>query len=166
MAKSSSRPAGLLQCVIVMVAFVVGGTGVARAGGEGVPGAAPLVEQYTMLYYKDIAAARNFYGDILGLEATFSDEWVTLYRVVPGALLGVVREGGTAFHPARAENSVMLSLVTEDVDRWHARLRAFPGVRFLKSPYDHEKVPIRAMLVTDPGGYTVEFFQWREPAAQ
>ena len=113
-----------------------------------------------MLYYKDIATARRFYGEILGLKPTYNDDWVTLYQVVPGALLGVVQEGGTAFHPARSENSVMLSLVTEDVDRWRARLQEHPDIPMIKEPYDHAKVPIRAMLVRDPGGYTVEFFQW------
>lgn len=165
MAKSNPFHAGMLQRVMLFIALAGAGPG-AAAGDEGVPAPAPLVEQYTMFYYKDIAAARHFYGEILGLEATFNDEWVTLYRVVPGALLGVVQEGGTAYHPARAENSVMLSLVTGDVDRWHARLQAFPDVRLLKAPYDHAKVPIRAMLVTDPGGYTVEFFQWRKAAPE
>ena len=54
----------------------------------------------------------------------------------------------------------MISLVTEDVDRWHARLKDHPDIPFVKEPYNHDKVPIRAMLVRDPGGYTVEFFQW------
>ena len=121
---------------------------------------APITEQYTMFYYKDIDAARQFYGGILGLKPTYDDEWVTLYQVLPGALLGVVREGGTAFHPARGENSVMLSLVTDDVNQWHARMQEHPDIPLVKAPYDHDKVPIRAMLVRDPGGYTVEFFQW------
>lgn len=161
MAKRIPLPMTLLRRVITMLVFAMA----PNAGADGDMEAAaapvaPFTEQYTMFYYKDIAAARRFYGGILGLKATFNDEWVTLYEVLPGALLGVVQEGGTAFHPARAENSVMLSLVTVDVDRWHARLKEFPDVSFVKEPYNHEKVPIRALLVTDPGGYTVEFFQW------
>jgi hypothetical protein len=113
-----------------------------------------------MLYYKDIEAARRFYGVIVGLRATFNDDWVTLYEVLPGAFVGVVREGGSAYHPARAENSVMVSLVTPDVDGWEARMRAHPDIRIIKAPYNHDKAPIRGMLVADPGGYTVEFFQW------
>ncbi len=129
-------------------------------GDAPAPAAAAFTEQYTMFYYKDIAGARRFYGDILGLTPTYNDEWVTLYQVLPGALLGVVQEGGTAYHPARSENSVMLSLVTDNVDRWHEKLQAHPDIPMVKAPYNHDKVPIRAMLVRDPGGYTVEFFQW------
>jgi catechol 2,3-dioxygenase-like lactoylglutathione lyase family enzyme len=147
--------------LVFAMGILCGIGGPAPAGGDApVPPAAPFTEQYTMFYYKDIAAARRFYGDILGLKSTYNDEWVTLYQVLPGALLGVVQEGGTAFHPARSENSVMLSLVTDDVDRWHARLQEHPDIPLVKPPYNHDKVPIRAMLVRDPGGYTVEFFQW------
>jgi catechol 2,3-dioxygenase-like lactoylglutathione lyase family enzyme len=150
----------LRSVILALAAGLACGAAACTDGEAAPPPAAALIEQYTMLYYRDLDAARRFYGGILALEATYDDEWVTLYRVVPGALLGVVREGGTAYHPARPENSVMLSLVTGDLEAWHARLKAYPEVRFLKEPYDHASVPIRAMLVADPGGYTVEFFQW------
>ncbi len=161
MAKTSlfSQLCGVIRVLILAGAGIL--FGVANAGGDVTPPpGAPITEQYTMLYYQDIAAARRFYGEILGLKVTYNDEWVTLYQVVPGALLGIVQEGGSAFHPARSENSVMVSLVTEDVDRWHGRLQAYPDIPFVKEPYNHDKVPIRAILVRDPGGYTVEFFQW------
>jgi len=161
MAKKSNP--GFRCCAILVLAAGIccSTAGLVQAGGEpATPRAAPITEQYTMFYYKDIAAARRFYGEILGLKPTYNDDWVTLYEVVPGALLGVVQEGGTAFHPARGENSVMLSLVTDDVDLWHVRLQAHGDIPMVKAPYNHDKVPIRAMLVRDPGGYTVEFFQW------
>ena len=84
------RKMGLVLAVAVFGAMA----GVANAGGDTptVP-AAQITEQYTMLYYKDIAAARRFYGEILDLEATYNDDWVTLYQVLPVALLGVVQEG-------------------------------------------------------------------------
>ncbi|OGT84881.1 MAG: hypothetical protein A3H91_05870 [Gammaproteobacteria bacterium RIFCSPLOWO2_02_FULL_61_13] len=161
MAKKLNSRFGHRLALVLAAGILCGAAGLTYADGEAhTPPAAPITEQYTMLYYKDIAAARRFYGDILGLNPTYNDEWVTLYQVLPGALLGVVQEGGTAFHPARSENSVMLSLVTEDVDRWHARMQEHPDIPMVKAPYDHAKVPIRAMLVRDPGGYTVEFFQW------
>ena len=158
--RSSSRTSPGLFLVLV-VAIFCGATGLAPADGEVTARpAAPITGQYTMFYYKDIAAARRFYGEMLGLQATYNDDWVTLYQVLPGAFLGVVQEGGTAFHPARSENSVMLSLVTGDVDQWHVRLQEHHDIPMVKAPYNHDKVPIRAMLVRDPGGYTVEFFQW------
>jgi predicted enzyme related to lactoylglutathione lyase len=139
-------------------AFAFAGPPSDRAGSATVrPG---FTEQYVMLYYRDIAAAADFYGGVLGLTAVMDDEWVKLYEVVPGALIGVVKEGGTAYHQVQDTNAVMLSIVTEDVDAWYKLVEAEPGIKVLQEIYNHDSVPIRAFLVADPGGYTVEIFQW------
>ncbi len=119
-----------------------------------------IAEQTTMLYYADLGAARAFYGDLLGLEAHFEDAWVSLYRTTPTSSLGVVGEHASAFHSPQAKSAVMISLVVDRVEPWFARLRA-GGATILKAPYDHASVPIRALLVEDPGGYALEFFAWR-----
>ncbi len=118
-----------------------------------------IVGQTTMLYYRDLAAARSFYGDTLGLRVRFEERWVTLYETTSTSAIGVVGEHSSAFHRPQATNAVMVSLVVEDVDVWAERLRQ-GGVKILKEPYEHSDVPIRAVLVLDPGGYTVEFFAW------
>jgi catechol 2,3-dioxygenase-like lactoylglutathione lyase family enzyme len=117
-------------------------------------------EQYVMLYYPDITAAARFYGGVMGLTATLDEEWVKLYEVLPGSFIGVVREGGTAYHTAQEKNAVMVSLVTDDVDGWYARFKEAADTPILLEIYDSTSVPIRAFLVADPGGYTVEIFQW------
>jgi catechol 2,3-dioxygenase-like lactoylglutathione lyase family enzyme len=53
----------------------------------------------------------------------------------------------------------MVSLVTDGLDEWHARLRE-AGVEILSEPADSESAPVRAFLARDPGGYTIEFFRW------
>ena len=119
-----------------------------------------ITESYVMLYYKTLEAPRNFYGETLGLETTFEDEWVTLYRITPSSYVGVVKEGGTAYHSARETNAVMLSLVVDNVDSWYEKIKTNQNLVMLKEIYNHESAPIRAFLVEDPGGYTVEIFQW------
>jgi hypothetical protein len=52
----------------------------------------------------------------------------------------------------------MVSIVTDDVAGWYAKLE--PRVRIVKPIYDHPQVPIRAFEMEDPGGYAIEFFQW------
>ena len=54
----------------------------------------------------------------------------------------------------------MISIVTNDVDAWYERILADGSVKILMEIYDNESVPIRAFLMEDPGGYTVEVFQW------
>jgi hypothetical protein len=119
-----------------------------------------LTESYVMLYYKDLTAPRAFYGGLLGLEKTYGDDWVSLYRLTPASFVGIVREGENAFHRVQPQNAVMLSIVTGDVDGWYQRLKRAGGVTFLKEIHDQDNVPIRAFLIRDPGGYSVEFFQW------
>lgn len=117
-------------------------------------------EQYVMLYYKDLSAPAEFYGQVLGLKATMDKEWVKLYEVFPGSLIGLVREGKGAFHKVKPDNAVMVSLVTEDVDAWYKTIKKSAKVTIIKEIANSENVPIRAFLIRDPGGYTVEFFQW------
>ncbi len=122
------------------------------------PGPPPIDSQVTFLYYADLDAAASFYGDVLQLEQTFDQGWVKIFAITPTASVGIVDESRGA-HRASDDNAVMLSLVTADVDAWHARLIA-AGVEILGDPADSASVPVRAFLVRDPGGYTVEFFQW------
>lgn len=122
----------------------------------------PLDEQITMLYYENLDAATRFYGETLGLEKTFDWEWIRFYRTGPASSVGIVREGDGAWHEAQGKNAVMLSLVTSDVDAWYARVHNKEGVVILKDIGDGGG--IRSFLLADPGGYTVEFFEWLEAA--
>ena len=119
-----------------------------------------IKESYVMLYYKSLYAPRNFYGDVLGLEATFYDEWVTLYRITTSSYVGIVKEGEGAYHSVRDNNAVMLSLVVDNVNSWFDKIKLNQDVVILKEIYNNKNAPIRAFLLEDPGGYTVEVFQW------
>ena len=118
----------------------------------------PIDAQVTFLYYADLDAAARFYRDVLQLQPTFDQGWVRIFAITPTSSVGLVDESRGA-HRARDDNAVMLSLVTTDVDPWYARLSR-AGVEILSNPADSADVPVRAFLVRDPGGYTVEFFQW------
>jgi hypothetical protein len=115
-----------------------------------------------MLYYKDISLVVPFYEETLGLARTYNDDWVKIYQITPTSSVALVQEGEGSFHRAQAENAVMLSIVTEQVDDWYRRLKRDEGIKFLKDIYNNEHAPIRAFLVEDPGGYSIEFFQWLE----
>lgn len=120
----------------------------------------PIAESYVMLYYKELGPAKAFYGEVLGLDAITADDWFALYRIAPGSAVGLIREGPNAYHRVQATNAVMLSIVTPDVDAWFARVSAQPGVKILKPVYEQKDAGIRGFLMEDPGGYTVEVFQW------
>ena len=116
--------------------------------------------QVVMFYYKDLAAVDHFYGSILQLEKTLDYEWVKFYQTSPNGSVGLVADGDDAWHHSQPKNAVMLSIVTHEVDDWYRKLKSDESVVFLKDIGDGG--PIRSFLIEDPGGYTVEFFQWRE----
>lgn len=117
-----------------------------------------LDSQVTMFYYDDITDAANFYGNTLGLETTVDWDWVKFYRTGPSSNVGIVQQGDGAYHSPKKSNAVMLSLVTAEVDAWFDRLGHRDDVVLLKPIGSGGG--IRSFLLEDPGGYTVEFFQW------
>jgi predicted enzyme related to lactoylglutathione lyase len=139
-----------LSMILLVLAFAV-------SADESRP---PIDSQTVMFYYRNIDEAARFYGETLGLPTTFDSEWVKIFRIGATSSVGVVTEGEGTYHQTQPENAVMLSIVTAEVDSWYARLKAAGDVKFLKTIYNSESVPIRAFLVQDPGGYTIEFYQW------
>ncbi|MEE8586374.1 MAG: VOC family protein [Acidobacteriota bacterium] len=121
---------------------------------------AAIRSQVTFLYYENLGEAARFYEQALGLEATFSLPWVKIFQVTEGASVGLVDIRRGHFKTAQTKG-VMFSLVTDDVDAWYARLKGLDA-KLLSSPKDSRETGIRAFLFQDPGGYTLEFFQWLE----
>jgi hypothetical protein len=125
-----------------------------------------IAEHIVMLYYSDVDKAREFYGSILKLKKALENDWVTLFQVTPKSFIGTVKEDSAGgYHKVQPENSVMVSIATNDVEGWYDRLMSFDDIRFIKHLYDAKSMPIKAFLIADTGGYTIEFFQWREKPA-
>ena len=133
-----------------------------RAAAERAPGLPDVHDQVTFLYYADLLEPRRFYGGLLGLSHYYETPWVTLYRSSPGATIGIVKRAHDSMPGDTKRDAVMVSIVTNDVNAWYQRLKRGGKVRFEKDIYDHPDVPIRAFLIRDPAGYSIEFFQWRK----
>lgn len=123
-----------------------------------------LASQVTMFYYDDLAAATEFYAEDLGLRSTLDWDWVRFFATGPASEVGLVRRGDGAWHDPQPDNAVMLSIVTTDVDAWYRRIAGNERVRVLKPIASGGG--IRSFLLEDPGGYTVEFFEWLERPGQ
>ena len=120
----------------------------------------PTIDSQTvMFYYDDLQEASEFYEQTIGLEKTVDFDWVKFYRISDTSHVGIVRAGAGAYHSPQANNAVMLSIVTSEVDAWYERLKAMKKVHFLRE-INSGDAPVRSFLIQDPGGYTVEFFQW------
>jgi len=122
--------------------------------------ALPVSAQVTFFYYKDLAEAERFYGEILGFEKTFDKGWVKFFRLTEFSNVGLVDETH-GFHKATPENSVMLSMETPRLEEWYERARS-RGATFKNHPdfaAAGEKM-VTGFMLRDPGGYTVEFFRF------
>ena len=95
------------------------------------------------------------------MEKTYDANRARIYRTSASSYVGLV-EQGSGYHEASDDKPVMLSLVTDALDEWYKKLVA-ADVTVLSELADSSRAPVRAFMVEDPGGYTVEFFQWREP---
>jgi len=116
----------------------------------------------TFFYYRDLAAAAEFYEQALGLRLVDNQGWAKIYRIHGTAYLGIV-EGKRGFCQPREENAVLLTLVVGDVDGWYAKL-IDRGVRVLREIETHEDIHVRCFFVQDPGGYPVEIQTFLEPS--
>lgn len=119
-------------------------------------------EQITMLYYsaEDWDKAVHFYGTDLQLEVTFDEDWVKIFKLNAGAFVGLVKDSDGGFHKPNKDSSVMVSIVSNAVDDYYGAILNAKNIKIEKEIADSDGVPIRAFLIRDPGGYTVEFFQW------
>jgi len=150
---------GGLTCTALPVQMDKGQTDRSLKGTMDLP---KIDEQITMLYYSadDFEKTVKFYGSDLQLEATYDDAWVKIYKLNAGAFVGVVQDSDGGFHKPNKDSSVMVSIVSKNVDDWYGAILNAKNIKIEKEIYDNQTAPIRAFLIRDPGGYTVEFFQW------
>lgn len=117
----------------------------------------------TFLYTDDLAASRHFYADILGLPLTLDQGGCLIFTVCPNSFLGVCTSGAATQKAVERPEGVIVTLVSDDVDGWHARLVA-AGVTIEKPPTLYEKFNIYHLFVRDPNGYLVEIQRFLDPS--
>ena len=120
-----------------------------------------IASQITFLYYHNLAAAQQFYEEILGLEKVEDQGWAKIYRVSGTAFVGLVDEAHGSLK-AQPENAVMLTLVVDDVPGWYAYL-CENKVKIRQEYGRSETIQIEYFFAEDPGGYVLEFERFLKP---
>ena len=124
----------------------------------GLPMPLSFDQQVTFLYVKDLERSERFYGETLGLELVLNQGLARIYRVGSGnAFVGICLSSAVQQAPTadRAPLGVILTFVTEDVDRAYAKLLA-KGVKFEKAPAVNSTYNIYNCFFRDPDGYLLE----------
>ncbi len=80
--------------------------------------------------------------------------WAKIFRINENACVGLVDEKQGSLR-ATPDKPVLLTLVVDDVNAWHARLSQ-AGVAGLTEPKLHAGIGVYGFFCEDPGGYMVE----------
>lgn len=115
---------------------------------------APNELAITFFYYRDLLQAMRFYEDILGLSLAIDQGWCKIYRICPGAHVGLVDEA-KGMNKWAAIKPVQLCIRVTDLDDWYAYAKA-KQLDGLSQLFVNDEIGIRAFVFNDPEGYQIE----------
>lgn len=117
----------------------------------------------TFFYYRDLQAAMRFYERVLGLPLAIDQGWCKIYRICPGAHVGLVDEA-RGMNKWAATKPVQLCIRVPNVDEWYAYAKA-QDLGELSELFSNEEIGIRAFVFNDPEGYQIEVQSATRPGA-
>ena len=116
----------------------------------------------TLFYYDDLERGFNFYRDVIGFDFVADFGYVKLFKVVEGALLGLV-DGELGSHRTSPSKPVRLVVMVNDIDSWFRKMKARGVDTFEDEPFTGKKMKLKGFTFEDPEGYTVEMVQYLTP---
>ena len=118
----------------------------------------PFSQQVTFLLVADLEVSSRFYQHCLGLELVLDQGDCRIFRVASTAFVGICERSDRG-----DPNSVLVTLVTDDVDGRHQALVA-AGVSCEKTPQLNETYNVYHAFYRDPDGYLIEVQRFLDPA--
>lgn len=119
-----------------------------------------IAQQVTWVYTEDLPGTARFYNETIGLELVLDQGGCRIFKTSATSFLGVCKVRlGRHVEP----KGVVITLVTPDVDGWHAALKA-KGVTILEPPAYHPSFDVYCFFAADPNGYKLEFQTFRNPS--
>lgn len=107
------------------------------------------------LYYQDMAQMQRFFEETFGLECIVDQGFAKVYPTSPTGFLGPV-VAGDGLHPYSKEKAVTVSLWTQTLDDWFARLQGQPDFRLRTEEIRRDNPRFHAFVGYDPEGYFIE----------
>ena len=117
-----------------------------------------LTQQVTFLHTTNLTETAVFYQMILGLKLVLDQGTCQIFQVNGEAFIGFCEH----FQGANPD-SVILTLVSDQVDAWHDYLIA-NNVPIEKSPTFNETFNIYHIFLRDPNGYLIEIQKFLDPS--
>jgi catechol 2,3-dioxygenase-like lactoylglutathione lyase family enzyme len=119
----------------------------------------PISQTIVFTYTDDLDRASRFCRDVLALEFVVDQGACHIFRLTDESYLGVCHLPDRP----QAKAGVTISLVSDDVDGWHAFLAA-KGVRFVREPETSRAFGVYSTLFISPDGYRIEIQRFMDPA--
>lgn len=120
--------------------------------------ALPTVQQITWIYTLQLAETARFYAETLALEQVLDQGFCRVFRTSATSFIGLCQRPDRHVEP----KGVIMSLITPDVDGWHARLKEL-GADIENPPRYSESAKAYAFFCRDPNGYRIEFQWFHDP---
>lgn len=113
--------------------------------------------QITFLPSTDLEQSRAFYEGVLGFELVVDQGTCHIFAVTDRAFLGTCQR-----EAVEASEGVTFTIVTDDVDRWCARV-IDSGARIEAGPEHNARYGIYHAFLRDPDGHRLEIQRFDDP---
>lgn len=113
----------------------------------------------TFFYYDDIHAVAPFYENVLGFELVLDQGMARIYRIAGQCYFGIV-DGNRGHLKHQEKSAVLLTIVAQDVEGWHARMQAASvkgQSEILRGRFCEH------FFFEDPAGYAIEIQRFHNP---
>jgi predicted enzyme related to lactoylglutathione lyase len=112
--------------------------------------------QVTFLYFDDLTAAEEFFGNVLSLPLVMDAGWAKIYQASAAAFVGAVQKGKGSLEDT-GNQGVLVSFTTNDVFSYREKLMKKTPVSELKEFTD---IGLRSFFIEGPEGYSFEIQQF------
>ena len=118
-----------------------------------------LTSNITFLYYNDLAKAKEFFSETLGLPVAYDPGWACVYRLREKSFLGAVDNASGSIQ-VDSTSSVLVSLTVSNLHEVHAALQGAKGVDGLSPIKQVKDMALESFFFTGPEGYHFEVEQF------
>lgn len=118
-----------------------------------------LTSNITFLYFNDLAKAKEFFSETLGLPVAYDPGWACVYRLRDKSFLGAVDNASGSIQ-VDSTSSVLVNLTVSNLHEVHAALQGAKGVDGLSPIKQVKDMALESFFFTGPEGYHFEVEQF------
>lgn len=115
------------------------------------------------IYFRDLPKAMKFYEDVMGFKLTIDQGWTKIYQTSDSGMVGLV-DGNRGFHKANDIKPLIQCYRVPDAEEWY-KFILDKGIKPIHELKESEELGIKAFLIEDPEGHTIEIQSVIRPGA-